>query len=179
MVSTITVNIIEMILKRELKVADFNFEPYTWDDAFILKLLIWFERNVENNLYGCKFFYEQVVRILYHIVIYMNKQNFKLIDKLFNYFFSNDEIITPDFLMKVYKYLIKDLNNFIKDNTTERESIDVFIGIWNNEEMKDKIEHLIIKYTDVNDVGKCLVYYNDDENDFISNIKSMFYNFMM
>ena len=47
MISTVNANIIEMILNREMKFTDLNFEPETWDDAFIIGLLDWFDKKIE------------------------------------------------------------------------------------------------------------------------------------
>ena len=50
MVSTVNKKIIEMILNREMKVTDFNFEEplNTWHDAFIVELLKWFDKKIND-----------------------------------------------------------------------------------------------------------------------------------
>ena len=87
MVSTVNKKIIEMILNREMKFTDFNFKPETWYDAFIVELLKWYDNKIEEiykkyefrkDLFDeNKIYYEQIVRILYHFVIYMNIQDYK------------------------------------------------------------------------------------------------------
>ena len=47
MVSTVNKKIIEMILNREMKFTDFNFKPDTWNDAFIVELLKWYDNKIK------------------------------------------------------------------------------------------------------------------------------------
>ena len=92
MVSTVNTKIIEMILNREMKFTDLNFEPETWYDAFIVELLKWYDNKIEEiykkyefrkDLFDeNKIYYEQLVRILYYFVIY----NFILIKQIFSEF---------------------------------------------------------------------------------------------
>ena len=166
MVSTVNKKIIEMILNREMKVTDFNFEEplNTWHDAFIVKLLKWFDKKI-NDIQVRKHdlrdkdwlehwtsYYEQYVRILYYFVVYKNIQDSDNLKMIFVYLFPVDkddnpyrndsDMISAEKLIKVYKYLIMYTPDLKKDNK-ERECLDnVLIGRWNNEKMKNKLDYI-------------------------------------
>ena len=77
MISTVNTDVIESILNRKLKFDDFNFKPLSWQDAFIVKLLKWFDKKIETiSERKCKdtfdkelidnwrLYYEQIVNII-------------------------------------------------------------------------------------------------------------------
>ena len=170
MVSTVNKEIIEMILKRKLKFTDLNFEePYkTWHDAFIIGLLKWFDKKIEQMpefkrdirnrdkdwIEHWTNYYEQYVRILYYFVVYKNIQDSDVLSKIFRYLFlvnkddnpyrDDYDMISSEKLMKVYKYLIMYTPNLKKDSE-ERECLDnVLVGIWNNKEIENRLERILI-----------------------------------
>ena len=146
MVSTVNKEIIEMILNREMKITDFDFEEplNTWHDAFIVELLKWFNKKIEQMpefkrdvrnrdkdwIEHWTNYYEQYVRILYYFVVYKNIQDSDVLSKIFRYLFlvNKDDnpyrdyydMISSEKLMKVYKYLIMYTPNLKKDSE-ERE----------------------------------------------------------
>ena len=154
MVSTVNKKIIEMILNREMKFTDLNFEPETWYDAFIVELLKWYDNKIEEiykkyefrkDLFDeNKIYYEQLVRILYHFVIYMNIQDYKQLYNNLRYLFideKDDKHNDPKMLknlIELYEIIIKDIPNLKKDYR-DNEYIDVFIDKWNNTDMHNKL----------------------------------------
>ena len=167
MISCVNVNIIEMILKRELKFTDLKFEePYkTWHDAFIIELLKWFDKKIEQMperkydrrdkdwLEHWSIYYEQYVRILYYFVVYKNIQDSDDLRMIFVYLFPVDkndspyrndsDMISSEKLMKVYKYLIMYTPTLLRKDNEERECLEnVLVGIWNNENMKNKLNNI-------------------------------------
>ena len=154
MVSTVNTKIIEMILNREMKFTDLNFEPETWYDAFIVELLKWYDNKIEEiykkyefrkDLFDeNKIYYEQIVRILYHFVIYMNIQDYKQLYNNLRYLFSDDkddkynDLHMLENLIELYKIIINNIPNLNK-NYRNKEYIDVFIDKWNNTDMHNKL----------------------------------------
>ena len=170
MVSCVNKEIIEMILNREMKITDFDFEEplNTWHDAFIVELLKWFNKKIEQMpefkrdvrnrdkdwIEHWTNYYEQYVRILYYFVVYKNIQDSDVLSKIFRYLFlvNKDDnpyrdyydMISSEKLMKVYKYLIMYTPNLKKDSE-ERECLDnVLVGIWNNKEIENRLERILI-----------------------------------
>ena len=47
MISTVPDKIVEMIISREMEFIDFNFNPSTWVDAFVVELLRWYDIKIE------------------------------------------------------------------------------------------------------------------------------------
>ena len=181
MISTVNTDVIESILNRELKFDDFNFKPLSWQDAFIVKLLKWFDKKIETIperkckdtfdkelIDNWRLYYEQIVRILYHFVIYKNIHDYKQLNKIFSYLFSVDkddspyknnyDMISSEKLMKVYRYIRSFIYRWRLDNK-DREYINVLIGIWNNENMNYKLDNVI---TFITDDKKTSVYINID-----------------
>ena len=154
MVSTVNKKIIEMILNREMKFTDFNFKPETWYDAFIVELLKWYDNKIEEiykkyefrkDLFDeNKIYYEQLVRILYHFVIYMNIQDYKQLYNNLRYLFSDDkddkynDLHMLENLIELYKIIINNIPNLNKIYLY-KEYIDVFIDKWNNTDMHNKL----------------------------------------
>ena len=154
MVSTVNTKIIEMILNREMKFTDLNFEPETWYDAFIVELLKWYDNKIEEiykkyefrkDLFDeNKIYYEQLVRILYHFVIYMNIQDYKQLYNNLRYLFSDDkddkynDLHMLENLIELYKIIINNIPNLNKIYLY-KEYIDVFIDKWNNTDMHNKL----------------------------------------
>ena len=192
MVSTNNVEIIEKILSGEMKFTDLNFEISTLEDGFIVELLRWFDKNIEkisnrkqrNDLDNWKTYYEQIVRIFYGFVIYRGIQDQIQLRKIFRYLFSVDkndnpyrnsyDIISEEKLMKVYNYLTihtpKKLYNDHED-CENRKSIKNFVGIWDTEEMKNKLDHIeFITYKYNDKTFKKFINIVDDCND--SDLKS-------
>ena len=158
MVSTVNTKIIEMILNREMKFTDLNFEPETWYDAFIVELLKWYDNKIEEiykkyefrkDLFDeNKIYYEQLVRILYYFVIYMNIQDYKQLYNNLRYLFSDDkddkynDLHMLENLIELYKIIINNIPNLNKIYRN-KEYIDVFIDVfidkWNNTDMHNKL----------------------------------------
>ena len=154
MVSTVNTKIIEMILNREMKFTDLNFEPETWYDAFIVELLKWYDNKIKiiskkyehyQELFDdSKIYYEQLVRILYHFVIYMNIQDYKQLYNNLRYLFSDDkddkynDLHMLENLIELYKIIINNIPNLNKIYLY-KEYIDVFIDKWNNTDMHNKL----------------------------------------
>ena len=154
MVSTVNKKIIEMILNREMKFTDFNFKPETWYDAFIVELLKWYDNKIEEiykkyefrkDLFDeNKIYYEQIVRILYNFVIYMNIQDYKQLYNNLRYLFSDDkddkynDLHMLENLIELYKIIINNIPNLNKIYRN-KEYIDVFIDKWNNTDMHNKL----------------------------------------
>ena len=158
MVSTVNKKIIEMILNREMKFTDLNFEPDTWYDAFIVELLKWYDNKIEEiykkyefrkDLFDeNKIYYEQLVRILYYFVIYMNIQDYKQLYNNLRYLFSDDkddkynDLHMLENLIELYKIIINNipnLNKIYRNKEYIDVSIDVFIDKWNNTDMHNKL----------------------------------------
>ena len=158
MVSTVNKKIIEMILNREMKFTDFNFKPDTWYDAFIVELLKWYDNKIEEiykkyefrkDLFDeNKIYYEQLVRILYYFVIYMNIQDYKQLYNNLRYLFSDDkddkynDLHMLENLIELYKIIINNipnLNKIYRNKEYIDVSIDVFIDKWNNTDMHNKL----------------------------------------
>ena len=110
MVSTVNTKIIEMILNREMKFTDLNFEPETWYDAFIVELLKWY-----NNL-----------RYLF--------SDDK--DDKYNDLHMLENLIE---LYKIIINNIPNLNKIYRNKEYIDVSIDVFIDKWNNTDMHNKL----------------------------------------
>ena len=168
MISTVPDKIIEMILRREMEFTDFNFDPSTWEDAFVVELLRWYDIKIKvmpdrkrdssiNWYYNWRTYYEQIVRILYYYVKYLGIKNYNKLYKIFRYVFTVDkndnpyrndyDMISAEKLMKVYNYLFRkvsnkfnELNIHNKDHVCEGY-IFPLVGIWNTEEMKIKLGH--------------------------------------
>ena len=158
MVSTVNTKIIEMILNREMKFTDLNFEPETWYDAFIVELLKWYDNKIEEiykkyefrkDLFDeNKIYYEQLVRILYYFVIYMNIQDYRQLYNNLRYLFSDDkddkynDLHMLENLIELYKIIINNIPNLNKIYRN-KEYIDVFIDVfidkWNNTDMHNKL----------------------------------------
>ena len=80
MIYTVSTEIIEKILSREMKVTDFDYMIFTWQDSFIIELLRWFDKKINeiperkidkrdpDNFYHWKTYYEQYIRIFYNTV---------------------------------------------------------------------------------------------------------------
>ena len=198
MISTVNkeiIEIIEMILNREMKFTDLNFEPETWDDAFIIGLLDWFDKKIEaftlrkydqrnKNLFNeWKSHFEQVVRILYYYVIYMNVKDTNQLYKVFKYLFTDDkfnniymfsDIISAEELITIYKYIIKDIPN-LKKCKKDRKYIDKLIGIWNTEDMNNKFHHIAVATIEKNNIRYRIIEIYDEsykENSLNENIES-------
>ena len=158
MVSTVNKKIIEMILNREMKFTDFNFKPETWYDAFIVELLKWYDNKIKiiskkyehyQELFDdSKIYYEQLVRILYYFVIYMNIQDYKQLYNNLRYLFSDDkddkynDLHMLENLIELYKIIINNipnLNKIYRNKEYIDVSIDVFIDKWNNTDMHNKL----------------------------------------
>ena len=158
MVSTVNTKIIEMILNREMKFTDLNFEPETWYDAFIVELLKWYDNKIEEiykkyefrkDLFDeNKIYYEQLVRILYYFVIYMNIQDYKQLYNNLRYLFSDEkddkhnDLKMLENLIELYKIIINNipnLNKIYRNKEYIDVSIDVFIDKWNNTDMHNKL----------------------------------------
>ena len=192
MVSCVNKEIIEMILNREMKITDFDFEEplNTWHDAFIVELLKWFNKKIEQMpefkrdvrnrdkdwIEHWTNYYEQYVRILYYFVVYKNIQDSDVLSKIFRYLFllNKDDnpyrdyydMISSEKLMKVYKYLIMYTPNLKKDSE-ERECLDnVLVGIWNNKEIENRLERILIINVKTFDNSVLMTHLTIDDDDY-------------
>ena len=201
MVSTVNKKIIEMILNREMKFTDFNFKPETWYDAFIVELLKWYDNKIEEiykkyefrkDLFDeNKIYYEQLVRILYYFVIYMNIQDYKQLYNNLRYLFideKDDKHNDPKMLrnlIELYEIIIKDIPNLKKDYR-DNEYIDVFIDKWNDiymhnklniiedhNKVRDRITYIIDNFDKINSKD----YKSEDEEIILKFLKDFFNDF--
>ncbi len=184
MVSTVNAKIIEMILSEKMKFNDFNFDPSTWKDGFIVELLRWFDNKINeistiklygskniNNFNNWKTYYEQFVRILYYFVVYKDIKDSKQLSKIFSYLFSIDDsyknnynTISSEKLMKVYNYLINHTPN-LKEDSQDREYIDVLIGRWKTKEMENKIKYIRTNKNNIIHTSKSIIIENCNDSD--------------
>ena len=170
MIYTVSTEIIEKILSREMKVTDLDYMIFTWQDAFIIELLKWFDKKINeiperkinlldpDNFYHWKTYYEQYIRIFYYFVIYRGIQDPKELRKIFKFLFTVNknvdpywnhyEMISAEKLMKVYNVLTRHISNELYNDYEDcenRKSIKNFVGIWDTEKMKDKLECIVIE----------------------------------
>ena len=184
MVSTVNAKIIEMILSEKMKFNDFNFDPSTWKDGFIVELLRWFDNKINeistiklcnskniNDFNNWKTYYEQFVRILYYFVVYKDIKDSKQLSKIFSYLFSIDDsyknnynTISSEKLMKVYNYLINHTPN-LKEQSQDREYIDVLIGRWKTKEMENKIKYIRTNKNNIIHTSKSIIIENCNDSD--------------
>ena len=184
MVSTVNAKIIEMILSEKMKFNDFNFKPSTWKDGFIVELLRWFDNKINeistrklcnskniNDFNNWKTYYEQFVRILYYFVVYKDIKDSKQLSKIFSYLFSIDDsyknnynTISSEKIMKVYNYLINHTPN-LKEDSQDREYIDVLIGRWKTKEMENKIEYIKTNKNNIIHKSKSIIIENCNDSD--------------
>ena len=203
MISIVHANITEMILSRKMLFSDFNFKPSTWEDVFVVELLRWFDNKIEimpyrkselnTHWYDWRYYYEQIVRILYYFVIYKNiKDSYKLY-KIFRYLFSVDkndnpyrnsyDMISVQKLMKVYNYLLRkvsDYSNKLKhdeDHEYRFNYIATLINIWNTENMKIKLRYIKINYNNNVFIGKNILISDNEKlelcKEFYTNFKRL------
>lgn len=154
MIYHINKKIIETVLKREFKLDDFNLKLNTWNNIFLANLLKYYEEQVDNlpeeneediSVDELKIHYEQIVRIFYLLVIKWNIEESENLKRIFRYLFEKDRHMKPEYLIEIYNSLIKDINPCLrKDNPIKRESIDIFVGKYNNEKMKNKLDNIEI-----------------------------------
>ena len=184
MVSTVNAKIIEMILSEKMKFNDFNFKPSTWKDGFIVELLRWFDNKINeistrklynskniNDFNNWKTYYEQFVRILYYFVVYKDIKDSKQLSKIFSYLFSIDDsyknnynTISSEKLMKVYNYLINHTPN-LKEDSQDREYIDVLIGRWKTKEMENKIKYIRTNKNNIIHTSKSIIIENCNDSE--------------
>ena len=184
MICTVDIKTIEMILSRKVNFYDFYFRPSTWKDAFIVELLKWFNNKVElipkrklrdsnciDDFYCWKTYYEQFVRILYYFVVYKDIKDSKQLSKIFSYLFSIDDsyknnynTISSEKLMKVYNYLINHTPN-LKEQSQDREYIDVLIGRWKTKEMENKIKYIRTNKNNIIHTSKSIIIENCNDSD--------------
>ena len=201
MISTVNTDVIESILNRKLKFDDFNFKPLSWQDAFIVKLLKWFDKKIETiSERKCKdtfdkelidnwrLYYEQIVRILYHFVIYKNIHDCKQLNKIFSYLFNVDkndspyknnyDMISSEKLISLFDHIrveaIYDWTCMFEDDEdyTVRDYTNVLIGRWKTKEMKNKLETfeqncLKKSINNNNNISKSIIM--DDDSDINKN----------
>ena len=169
--------IIEMIISREIKFTDFIFKPSFWEDEFVVELLKWYDNEIEDiplkdgNYDNWKTYYEQIVRILYYFVVYKDIKDSKQLSKIFSYLFSIDDsyknnynTISSEKLMKVYNYLINHTPN-LKEDSQDREYIDVLIGRWKTKEMENKIKYIRTNKNNIIHTSKSIIIENCDDSD--------------
>ena len=184
MICTVDIKTIEMILSRKMNFYDFYFRPSTWKDAFIVELLKWFNNKIEltpkrklrdsnciDDFYCWKTYYEQFVRILYYFVVYKDIKDSKQLSKIFSYLFSIDDsyknnynTISSEKLMKVYNYLINHTPN-LKEQSQDREYIDVLIGRWKTKEMENKIKYIRTNKNNIIHTSKSIIIENCNDSD--------------
>ena len=165
--SEVDVETIRKILSLEKKFNDFIFEPSTWFDGFIVELLRWFDNKIneisdnDNEFDQWKTYYVQIVKILYHFVVYEGLYDYDdLVKLVFKYlFYSSCEIylnpyendynfISPEKLMYVYYNIIgriSDLHHHPGIDWKPRLDDSLFIGKWDTEERWNKLDNVVIK----------------------------------
>ena len=194
--SDVDVETIEKILSLEKKFTDFIFEPSTWFDGFIVELLRWFDNKIneisdnDSNEYNqWKTHYEQIVRILYHFVVYEDLNEFySLVKMVFEYLFNVDYnpnvnncyIISSEELMSVYNKIIDNIDSdlhYNPDDDCKPPLRSQLIGIWDREYMWHKFDKIVInvstdwyKYVydykvTINDECKKCIYTNDIDSE--------------
>ena len=160
--SDVDVETIEKILSLEKKFTDFIFEPSTWFDGFIVELLRWFDNKI-NEISDCdiieftqwKIYYDQIVRILYHFVVYEGLYDFDhLVKMVFEYLFNvyynpyvdNYYIISSGKLMDVYYNIIENINSDLHHHPDDwkKPLRELFIGIWDHENKWNDIDNIVI-----------------------------------
>ena len=163
--SEVDVETIRKILSLEKKFNDFIFEPSTWFDGFIVELLRWFDNKIneisdnDSEFDQWKTYYEQIVRILYHFVVYEGLYNYDdLIKMIFKYLFKkmylynnpykNDcYFISPEKLMYVYYNIIDRISDLPHHPGIDwKPYLDnsLFIGIWDTEERWNDLDNIVI-----------------------------------
>ena len=177
--------IIEMIISREIKFTDFIFKPSFWEDEFVVELLKWYDKEIEDiplkdgNYDNWKTYYEQIVRILYYFVVYLKLyESEQLVMKIFDYLFSVDkddnskndyDIISSEKLIDVYneirghilKYKYIKMQDFFKNLFKEKP--EILIGKWKNEKMENKFNKIKIYRSIVTNTVFREIYIDDDE----------------
>ena len=179
--SEVDVYTIEQILSLEKKFTDFIFEPSTWFDGFIVELLRWFDNKIneisdnDNEFDQWKTHYEQIVRILYHYVVYEDLNEFySLVKMVFEYLFNVDYnpnvnncyIISSEELMSVYNKIIDNIDSDLHYNPDDGLKPQLryqLIGIWDREYMWHKIDDIVINIS--TDWYKCVYDYKVTIND--------------
>ena len=177
--SEVDVETIEKILSLEKKFNDFIFEPSTWFDGFIVELLRWFDNKIneisdnDNEFDQWKTYYEQIVRILYHFVVYEDLNEFySLVKMVFEYLFSVDDpyrndynIISSEKLMDVYTNIIDSVSCDLHYHPDDWKNPlrELLIGIWDTKEMEDKVDDIVINVS--TDWYKCVYDYKVTIND--------------
>ena len=178
--SEVDVKTIEKILSLEKKFTDFIFKPSIWFDGFIVELLIWFDnkiseisdRDIEFNKW--KTYYEQIVRILYHFVVYEGLYDiYSLVKMVFEYLFSVDDpyrndynIISSEKLMDVYNNIIDSVSCDLQHYPYNwREYIDVLIGRWKTKEMENKIKYIRTNKNNIIHTSKSIIIENCNDSD--------------
>ena len=175
---------IEKVFEEGFFIHDFRIKLESWKDEFIVELLKWYSEKVRKirmrkgngNYNEWKLFYEQVVRILYIFVISHDIRDKVSLENIFRYFFEveddspyrdDPDMISAEKLLKVYFYIVKKIGkkSYKKKHTNYKE-LYPFVGRWDNEEIKDLYDHLMINYICEN--GKilyCTPIYRDDFED--------------
>lgn len=146
------------------------------DDEFIVILLKYYDKHVskiEEKEVGEPLFnhfrnyYEQLVRILYHFVIYEKIRESGPLHMIFSYLFPFDKDNFIKIYGKKFPHKLIDLFIDIRDKTSwpfkdisDREYIDVFIGEWNTEERR--LEHIEVDSVLKNMYVYTIAYIHDD-----------------
>ena len=161
------------VLYRELTFKNCDFIIESWEDAFIVELLKWYDNKVstikdrKKKWGNCseekwKEYYEQMVRMLYFAVIRLNIKNYAWLKNLFRYFFEvedddpyrdDPEMISAEKLLKVYTYITNKIDKKSYQHSDKHRMFPVhqytFIGHWDTEQMKDLFDDFcmnVIRY---------------------------------
>ena len=154
---------IEKVFLEERFFQDSNIKLESWKDEFIIELLNWYNdklrtlrmRKGTDCINEWKQYYQQIVRILYYVVIKLNIRDNISLKNVFRYFFEvedddpyrNDpDMISAEKLLNVYNYLVKKISNkkYNEEWPKNYEIIYPFVGRWDNEIMKDMYDHLFV-----------------------------------
>ena len=174
---------IEKILEDGRFFQDSNIRIDSWRDEFVIELLKWYDEKVRmirtskkkaNNYNEWKQYYEQVVRILYHVVVKLNIRDNLSLGNIFRYFFEVDDspyradpdIISAEKLLNIYFFIVEKLSGKPYKKYKVYDEIHPFVGRWDNVIMRDLADHLMINYVCEN--GKilyCTPIYRDDDED--------------
>lgn len=155
--------IVELVLARKIKIINLRLDPTDWNNSFIMELLRWYDIKVElipkrkrNDHEQWRQFYEQIVRSLYYAVVEHSLHKIKELKIYFRYFFyiedddpyRNDyDMISPEKLIKVYKYITKKLSKRLQLIRNNCDSLGKqFIGMYDTDIRQDEEEHLVMHF---------------------------------
>ena len=158
------------VLNKEIKTTDYDFGVYSWEDAFIVELLKWYDNKVSTikdrkKKWGngskekWEEYYEQMVRMLYFAVIRFGETVYPHLKSIFDFFFEVEDddpyrddpyMISAEKLLQVYKYIENKIDKKSYKHSSKHRMAAVhqypFIGHWNTPMMKDLYDDFCMNY---------------------------------